>query len=336
MHNCKKKIFIFLFVGIILFLTIGYALLTSQLTINGSSVIQDTRWDIHFENLVVKEESAPLTEGDYPAEINASNNTLITYTITLQLPGDFYEFTVDVSNAGTIPGKVSVVSLTGIDSAYENIVDYSTRYTYAYDVQTGDLLNPGSKKNLTVRVEYKKDITSSDLPSSDLTLNLQFSVTYIQSDTLETQWTYVLPEDTNSYPAKGKTNHPVVLPAGTEVTILSIVDNWVNIETEDGQNRWLFIWLSDGLADTIGVQNTGQRMVVIFSDRQSVMVEGRIIHLTSYVQGFDGYTLYYQWECDKGDGNGFQEIEGANEDHYEYPANQDTLSWDYRLMVYFA
>ena len=43
----------------------------------------------------------------------------------------------------------------------------------------------------------------------------------------------------------------------------------------------------------------------------------------------------YQWECDKHDGAGFIEVEGANDSVYSYGATVETLRWDWRLSVYY-
>ena len=63
------------------------------------------------------------------------------------------------------------------------------------------------------------------------------------------------------------------------------------------------------------------------------MSAGETVRLTSKVEGFDGYELMYQWECDKG--NGFQEVRGANSDSYSFEASAESLSWNWRLAVYY-
>lgn len=73
--------------------------------------------------------------------------------------------------------------------------------------------------------------------------------------------------------------------------------------------------------------------VTIFTSRRVVMEEGETVNLTSKIEGFDGYEVLYQWECDQG--NGFQPIEAANADSYSYIASAETLSWSWQLMVYY-
>ena len=73
--------------------------------------------------------------------------------------------------------------------------------------------------------------------------------------------------------------------------------------------------------------------VTVFSSRRSVLREGETITLTSLLEGFDGYEIMYQWECDRGDG--FEPVEGAQEDSYTFTVTADSLRWNWRLTVYY-
>jgi hypothetical protein len=108
-RNNKQKLAISLFILALLSIGLVYAALTSNLTINGGTKLAGNTWDIHFANLNVTNGSVEATT---PAAINPTDNKKISYAITLEKPGDFYEFTVDVVNAGSIPGNVSISSLS--------------------------------------------------------------------------------------------------------------------------------------------------------------------------------------------------------------------------------
>ena len=116
----NQKLTISLFVLLLLSIGIVYAYLTSNLSITGSTRIANNTWDIHFANLIVNPGSVEATT---PAAIDQNDTTTISSAVKLNAPGDFYEFTVDIVNAGTLSGKVNVVSIDGI-STYSNIVDY--------------------------------------------------------------------------------------------------------------------------------------------------------------------------------------------------------------------
>ena len=106
MKNKKKsKSVVLLLLLLILGISIGYAALTTTLNINGNTTIEKASWDIHFENLVK-------TTGSEVATVDASiddTKTLIEYTVTLPKPGDYFEFTVDMVNNGTIDAMISEV-----------------------------------------------------------------------------------------------------------------------------------------------------------------------------------------------------------------------------------
>lgn len=79
---------------------------------------------------------------------------------------------------------------------------------------------------------------------------------------------------------------------------------------------------------------TPQPKVTIFSSRRSIMAPGERVQLTSKLEGFEifeGRKILFQWECDKG--AGFEPVPGATEDHYEFEATIELLSYDWRLTV---
>ncbi len=174
--NRNKKIVFMLSICVLLFITIGYAYLSASLSINGNTTIASNSWDIHFANLSVTSGSVTASA---PAAIQ-SGNTSISYSVELGLPGEYYEFSVDVVNGGTIPGKVSLVNIQGISNAAEPYLESSIKYTNGNPVQVDDLLNPGASKRIVVRVGYKEDLNS--LPEDDIELDLELDITYTQAD----------------------------------------------------------------------------------------------------------------------------------------------------------
>ncbi len=176
--NNKKNLYKSIFLLAILIIGIGYAYLTSNLSITGATEVVANTWDIHFENLQVSEGGVIATS---PAIING-NNASVNYAVTLSRPKDFYEFTVDVKNDGTLPGKVSISELSGLDTSSSKVIDYSVTYMNDRDVSIDDILNPTSTKTVKVRVYYKDDIDEDDFPENNLNLNLTYTLQYVQSD----------------------------------------------------------------------------------------------------------------------------------------------------------
>ncbi len=178
--NHKKKVMLLSIFFLLLFITVGYAYLSAALSINGSTTIASNTWDIHFANLSVTDGSVTAIT---PAEIQ-SGNTSINYSVELSLPGDYYEFSVDVVNGGTLPAKVSLVNIQGISNSALPYLETSIMYDLGTNVQVDDLLNPNSSKKIIVRVAYIEDLNS--LPEDDIELDLTFIISYVQTSEMET------------------------------------------------------------------------------------------------------------------------------------------------------
>ena len=176
----KRKLNYMILIIMILVVSVGYAILSTNLNILGSSQINAPTWDIHWENVSVK-------TGSVTASIPTIDTakTTVNYSVTFTIPGEYYEFTVDAVNVGTIDGMVSVVSnkLNNVEiTTIPNYLEYKVSYEDGVDIAPNHLLEAGTSEKYKVHVGYKKDINVSDIPATPQTLNLSFSVTYVQSD----------------------------------------------------------------------------------------------------------------------------------------------------------
>ena len=181
----KRKLNYMILIIMILVISIGYAILSTNLNILGASQISAPTWNIHWENVSVK-------SGSVTAQTPTidTNKTTVNYSVTLTIPGEYYEFTVDAVNAGTIDGMVSVVSnkLNGTEiTTLPNYLEYKVSYDDGVDIAQNHLLASGTSEKYKVHVGYKKDISVSDIPATPQTLNLSFSVTYVHADANATE-----------------------------------------------------------------------------------------------------------------------------------------------------
>ncbi|MBR2246799.1 MAG: hypothetical protein IKG58_03030 [Bacilli bacterium] len=177
----KKKSNTYLVVATILILivgiSIGYAALSSTLNISGRTAIKKTTWDVHFATLSVTNGSV---EAITPAEINEAK-TDVNYSVNLEKPGDYYEFTVDVVNGGTIPAKLAATpTITGLTEAQKQYITYTVTYADGTPIQKDDKLGSEHVKIVKVRVEYKKDLAADQLPTTDQEANLTFAMNFVQ------------------------------------------------------------------------------------------------------------------------------------------------------------
>ena len=186
--NKESKLFVtvLMLIGI---LAIGYATLGANLKINGVAEVPASSWNVQF-----KTGSINVTEGSVPIEENTSQKAAtidsanqVSYQVRLPLPGDFYEFTVVVENTGSIDAMIDSVSsklgnteiTTGTLPSY---LDYKVTYSDGVAIAPHHLLASNTEETYKVRLEFKKDITASDLPAQAETLNLNFQVNYVQAD----------------------------------------------------------------------------------------------------------------------------------------------------------
>ncbi len=191
-QNTKRNrlaLLLLLLVGVI---SVGYAALSTALNINGTTKIKNAKWDVHLvvgtatsTGDVVVNNAPTLTAG---TKVNGNTNTVgdtVEYSVDLVTPGDKYEFTVDVVNGGTIDAKLSSVLMEGVSTEQ----DVYTNYTVVYsggdkDGQVpaaNDVLGAGETVTVKVTLEFVKDITADQLPTTEQTMNLKFGLTYVQA-----------------------------------------------------------------------------------------------------------------------------------------------------------
>ena len=182
---------------LLLVISLGYALLNATLTINGNSKINAQTWDIHWNNVQVTQGSVSIGTNDQAATITAGDTTEVTYEVTLDMPGDFYEFTVDAVNAGTVDAMIDVITSTYKIGNGEpttitannlpDYLEYSVAYSDGTPITRYQELNANSTETYKVRVAYKSDIDVDDLPETNQSIIFSFSVEYVQADSNATE-----------------------------------------------------------------------------------------------------------------------------------------------------
>ena len=175
-----------LVVGLLLLVVVigvGYAALQSTLNINGTANIGTNTWNIYFTNISVTNGSVTATT---EPEVIGTSTTTLTYGVTLNQPGDFYEFTVDVVNGGTINAALSSQSLTGAEDY--NFIKYTVTLADGSAVPSnlslagGNGTNPGGSTTLKVRVEYDRETVNTNNVSLTIPpLTLTYQMNFVQA-----------------------------------------------------------------------------------------------------------------------------------------------------------
>lgn len=215
--NSKKTVYLILV--LILGISVGYAALSATLKINGTSTIKSAKWSVHFgteaNDIEVTEGSVTGANVTTPAQIKAgTNNTEIEFSVNLAEPGDFYEFTANVVNDGTLDAIIGGENAVQLDIVAHELNDdtegdeipensgngktgWSNYFTYevvwddttpkrlpAVDDKLAAPVSPATRvaRPVKVRVYYDKDKvnTNEDLPKKDIKLDLTFSMNFIQ------------------------------------------------------------------------------------------------------------------------------------------------------------
>ena len=183
-RNQRRQMMKLLLFILLVSISMGYAFLRTELTINGTADFLDARWDIHFANLVVNPNSVELSTGNAAATISAST-TEVTYAVTLKEPGDFYEFTVDAVNSGSMDAMIDTISskMGGVEiTTLPTYMEYSVTYSDGIELAPNQYLKAGTTETYKVHIGFKKDINASDLTGQVESKAFSFSVTYVQAD----------------------------------------------------------------------------------------------------------------------------------------------------------
>ena len=184
MRKNKKNKKLLLLLVLLMAVTIGYALLSTTLKINGTAGIKKNTWNIHWDPTSYEQSlggNATATTPTYN-----SDNTQINYGVTLELPGDYYEFTIDAVNEGTIAGKIAEINHTvsyieggETKTTLPSYILYTIEYADQPGVAPakGDILDPGATQKYKVRLEFD--------PNSSVVIENPLDITITEEEPYE-------------------------------------------------------------------------------------------------------------------------------------------------------
>ena len=226
MRNKKRNRILTLLI-IILAITIGFALLSTTLYINGTANIKKNTWNIHWDDTSINVTSGSVTAEEPEVTTATTSKDTVSFDVELEMPGDFYEFEIDAVNEGSIDGAINTVSTLIYDSSDLNhpltgddIPEYLI-YTVKYDdgtaPQDGDILEHGNSKTYKIRLEYDEDW--KELPSDDEEYVVKIQIPYVQHKSV--------PERKIKFPT-GKDENTIV--PGDEVIIDDQEFNYIGTE----------------------------------------------------------------------------------------------------------
>ena len=182
-NKYRKMKLLFCMLFILMFLFIGYASLTTTLQINGVADVDSASWNVYWDHVQVLDGSV---SGDLvtQAPLIDSDKTSVSYHVRLKEPGDYYAFTVDAVNDGSLDAMIDSISLTINNQPISNLPKY-LQYEFTYGdgmtVEEKHLLHSNQREIYRFYIKYRDDIDPSDLPKENTPNNINVNVEYIQS-----------------------------------------------------------------------------------------------------------------------------------------------------------
>ena len=111
MRNRKRQNKLYLLLIVLGTIVLGYSFITNTININGTAGINKNTWNIHWDRTSVEVNNKSTTTN---LPTISEDNMTVSYSINMTKPGDFYEFTIDAVNEGTVDGMISIDSLIPI------------------------------------------------------------------------------------------------------------------------------------------------------------------------------------------------------------------------------
>ena len=268
----KKKMsimYILLFV-VMLSLGVGYSYIKSDLNINGTAKIKNARFDVHFANLNVTSGSVTATT---PASI--TDTTTVGFAATLENPNDFYEFTVDVVNNGTMDAMIDSSSISpALTTAQQKYLEYQITYSDGTPLANKQELKVGTTETLKVKFRYKINSDTTNYPTEDQTFTIAFTAAYTQADSSATEvphptYVYTVNLSDETQPNSNSVQLGQAMPSGiTQYTSAADALAALRLATSDNNiNFYLKHTISEGIVtesyvefivtDTMASANSG-------------------------------------------------------------------------------
>ena len=177
-----KALVIVVLLVVIAGLTVAFAALSTTLNINGTAYLDAAKWGIKFKNL-----SEPVSIGTATttgtANIEEAKSASITgINVGLSTPGDKVTYTVDLVNEGTINAKIDNIEKTVLTQEQQRYLTFKVTDKSGNEVSEGDILSAGETRSLTITIEFIKDLTKEDLPTSTSTISLSYKLNFVQTD----------------------------------------------------------------------------------------------------------------------------------------------------------
>lgn len=163
----KKKMVITTLVCVLVFMAVGYALLTQAIKVGVEGTLNGV-WDVYISNIRLKGSTGRAQEVN-PASV--SNKVNANFEVDLYMPGDSVEYEVTVKNDGNIDATLRTVT-TNATNTNEDI-----RFTHT--IKQGEVLKKESETKFTFKIVFDERATT--LPTNSDPIEVTMKLDYLQN-----------------------------------------------------------------------------------------------------------------------------------------------------------
>ena len=184
----KNKVFLYLLV--ILGITVGFALLSTTLKINGIAGIKSNTWNIHWDDESINVSSGSVVAEEPKVSSATVAKDTVSFDVELEMPGDYFEFEIDAVNEGSIDGALNLsenwitYKSNGVATTLPSYMEFSVKYDDNTTPKSGDVLkkrvdaNTPRRQTYKIRVGYKSSI--EELPENPQPITIKVEIPYEQ------------------------------------------------------------------------------------------------------------------------------------------------------------
>lgn len=163
----KKKMVITTLVCFLVFIAVGYALLTQAIKVGVEGTLNGV-WDVYISDIKLKNSTGRAQELN-PAYV--SNKVNANFEVDLYMPGDSVEYEVTVKNDGNIDATLRTVT-TNATNTNEDI-----RFTHT--IKQGEVLKKESETKFTFKIVFDEKATT--LPINSDPIEVTMKLDYLQN-----------------------------------------------------------------------------------------------------------------------------------------------------------
>lgn len=163
----KKKMVITTLVCVLVFIAVGYALLTQAIKVGVEGTLNGV-WDVYISDIKLKNSTGRAQEVN-PAYV--SNKVNANFEVDLYMPGDSVEYEVTVKNDGNIDATLRTVT-TNATNTNEDI-----RFTHT--IKQGEVLKKESETKFTFKIVFDERATT--LPINSDPIEVTMKLDYLQN-----------------------------------------------------------------------------------------------------------------------------------------------------------